>query len=86
MDSIGVVEHPKTRSAGPTVYPDPERTPAMPVPGYDPDDLDAELEEKLSEAEIRERLSHEEYERYEDGESLVELLDEDDRDELLDDA
>ena len=58
----------------------------MPVPGYDPDDLDSELEDELSDGEIRERLTDDEYERYENGESLVGLLDEDERDELLDDA
>lgn len=47
----------------------------MPVPGYDPDDLDNELAERLTEDEIRERLSDEEFRRYENGESLVELLD-----------
>ena len=58
----------------------------MPVPGYDPDDLDAELEGKLTDEEIRDRLNDEEYDRYENGESLVGLLDEDELDELLDDA
>ncbi|EMA53186.1 MULTISPECIES: hypothetical protein [Halococcus] len=58
----------------------------MPVPGYDPDDLDSELEGKLTDEEIRDRLSDDEYERYEEGESLVGLLDEDELDDLLDDA
>ena len=52
----------------------------MPVPGYDPDDLDAELEGKLTDEEIRDRLNDEEYDRYENGESLVGLLDEDELD------
>lgn len=55
----------------------------MPVPGYDPEDLDAELEGLLSEEKIRARLSDEEYHQYENGESLVELLDSDELDELL---
>ncbi len=86
MDSIGLVEHHKTRPAGPTVYPSPRRTSTMPVPGYDPDDLDSELEGKLTDGEIRDRLNDEEYERYENGESLVGLLDDDELDDLLDDA
>lgn len=55
----------------------------MPVPGYDPEDLDAELEGLLSDEEIRARLSDGEYHQYENGESLVELFDSDELDELL---
>jgi len=47
----------------------------MPVPGYDPEDIDEELEAELTESEVRERLNDEEFERYENGESLFELLD-----------
>jgi hypothetical protein len=56
----------------------------MPVPGYDPDDLDAELEGLLSESEIQEHLSDEEFRQYKNGGSLINLLGEDDVHELLD--
>lgn len=55
----------------------------MPVPGYDPEDLDDELEQSLSETEIRERLTDEEFRQYEGGESLVELLDSEEIEKLL---
>jgi hypothetical protein len=55
----------------------------MPVPGYDPADLDEELEATASEDELRARMTDEEFQRYENGEHLVELLDEADIDELL---
>lgn len=58
----------------------------MPVPGYDPDDVDALLETKLSETDVRERLSDDEWQSYQDDDtSLVELLDENEIDQLLDD-
>lgn len=56
----------------------------MPVPGYDPDDLDAELEGLLSEPEIQEHLTNEEFQRYKGGTSLIDLLSEEDVHELLD--
>lgn len=57
----------------------------MPVPGYDPEDIDEELEAELTEGEVRERLSDEEFERYENGESLFELLEGEQIDEILTD-
>jgi hypothetical protein len=58
----------------------------MPVPGYDPNDLDNELENALTDTELRERLTDEEFRRYEEGENLIDLLDEDDIDEVLGEA
>ena len=55
----------------------------MPVPGYDPEDLDNELEATASDDELRARMTDEEFREYENGGSLVELLDEEDIDELL---
>jgi len=49
----------------------------MPVPGYDPEDVDDTLESRLGEEEVRERLSDEEWDAYQREEaSLVDLLDE----------
>lgn len=56
----------------------------MPIPGYDPDDLDAELEGLLSDSEIQAHLTDAEFRQYEDGASLVNLLSEEDIHELLD--
>lgn len=56
----------------------------MPVPGYDPDDVDDTLERMLEDHEISEFLSDDELRQWEGGESLVDLLDEDDIDRLLD--
>ena len=59
----------------------------MPVPGYDPDDVDNLLEQKLSETDVRSQLSDAELESYENGDTrLVELLDDDQIDQLLDEA
>jgi hypothetical protein len=57
----------------------------MPVGGYDPEDLDNTLSE-LMEAKGRDPsnwLTDEEIAAWEDGESLVDLLDEEDIHELL---
>lgn len=59
----------------------------MPVSGYDPEDLDDALAERM-EAEGRdpsEWLTDEELREWEDGASLVDLLDEEDIHELLGD-
>jgi hypothetical protein len=49
----------------------------MPVPGYDPEDLDDVLESNLDPGEIEARLSDEELAAYREGEAnLVDLLDE----------
>jgi hypothetical protein len=55
----------------------------MPVPGYDPEDLDEEIEATATEDELRARMTDEEFREYENGEHLVELLDEGDIDDLL---
>jgi hypothetical protein len=50
----------------------------MPVPGYDPNDVDDMLESKLGETEIRDHLSESEWQSYQDGEqALVDLLGDD---------
>jgi hypothetical protein len=58
----------------------------MPVPGYDPEDLDAQLEAAAGEDELRARMTDEEFRRYENGDHLIDLLDEDEIDELLDES
>jgi hypothetical protein len=56
----------------------------MPVPGYDPDDVDEMLESKLSEAKIRDQLSESEWQSYQDSEEpLVDLLGDDEIDGIL---
>lgn len=57
----------------------------MPVPGYDPDDLDASLREHLSEESARELLDDEERAAYREGDDLVEALDTETIEALLDD-
>lgn len=57
----------------------------MPVGGYDPEDLDDTLS-ALMDSEERDAsnwLTDDEIDQYEQGESLVDLLDEDDIHELL---
>ncbi|MBC9987712.1 MULTISPECIES: hypothetical protein [unclassified Haloferax] len=56
----------------------------MVIPGYDPDDLDDRLEELLTERDLAEYLTPDERERYDSGESLVDLLSPDDIRDLLD--
>jgi len=47
----------------------------MPVPGYDPEDIDSTLESLLDADDIAEMLSEEEWQSYEDGDAnLVDLL------------
>jgi hypothetical protein len=57
----------------------------MPVGGYDPEDLDDTLEEliNVNDRDPSNWLTDEEIRQWEDGESLVDLLDEDDIHELL---
>ena len=57
----------------------------MPVGGYDPEDLDEKLEAAMEteNAELSNWLTDEERREWERGESLVDLLDEDDIHELL---
>ncbi|WP_293032301.1 hypothetical protein [Natronococcus sp.] len=48
----------------------------MPVPGYDPEDVDDTLESLLEDDEIEQHLSEAELEAYRNGEeTLVDLLD-----------
>lgn len=48
----------------------------MTVPGYDPDDLDRVLRNRLEDPERRALLSDAEREAYESGDDLLEALDE----------
>jgi hypothetical protein len=57
----------------------------MPVGGYDPEDLDDTLEELMNATgrDPSNWLTDEELRQWDEGESLVDLLDEDDIHELL---
>jgi len=55
----------------------------MVIPGYDPDQLDENLRERLAEWAITQLLTESERERLAEGESLLELLDEEDIDRIL---
>lgn len=55
----------------------------MVIPGYDPDDLEDALETQLDRKGREEYLTEEERRRHERGESLVDLLDEEDIRRLL---
>lgn len=56
----------------------------MPVPGYDPEDLDDVLENKLTRQQKREYLSEAEWASYHEGDAtLVDLLDEAEIEDLL---
>jgi hypothetical protein len=56
----------------------------MTLPGYDPADLDDELESRLSEEELHRYLDADERARYEAGESIVDLLSAAEISEILD--
>ncbi|WP_227374178.1 hypothetical protein [Haladaptatus halobius] len=56
----------------------------MPIPGYDEDDLDEMLEQRLEERNDDSFLTPRQRERYENGDSLLDILDEDDIHRLLD--
>jgi hypothetical protein len=59
----------------------------MPVPGYDPSDVDDMLESHLTDQQLAEYLSDAEREAYARGEAgLVDLLAESEIDAILDDA
>lgn len=59
----------------------------MPVPGYDPEDLDDALESRLDEDEIRATLDDAALAAYREGEAdLVDLLDDAEIERLLDDG
>lgn len=55
----------------------------MPVGGYDPEDLDDTLSALMDDRDPSNWLTDEELREWEAGESLVDLLDEDDIRELL---
>jgi hypothetical protein len=55
----------------------------MPIPGYDPDDLEQTLADLLAEHGHDDFLTEDEYERVTAGESLVDVLDSDDIERLL---
>lgn len=59
----------------------------MPVPGYDPEDLDDTLESLLTHQQKRAYLTDEQWESYREGDaSLVDLLDAKEIDNLLEQA
>ncbi|WP_435348049.1 hypothetical protein [Haloarchaeobius sp. HRN-SO-5] len=55
----------------------------MPIPGYDIDDLDENLRERLAQKALEDMLDDEELARLEAGESLTEVLDSDEIEQLL---
>ncbi|WP_435360080.1 hypothetical protein [Haloarchaeobius sp. DFWS5] len=55
----------------------------MPIPGYDLDDIEEHLRQRIDDKELRELLTEEEWKRHEEGEDLVDLLDEEDIERLL---
>ena len=56
----------------------------MPVPGYDPEDLDAALEERMAELGTDAVLSEGQLQEYEEGASLVDVLSSEEITRLLD--
>ena len=54
----------------------------MVIPGYDLDDLDENLRERIDEAKLEDVLSDEDRARLESGESLLDVLDESDIDRI----
>lgn len=58
----------------------------MPVPGYDPEDVDDALETNVNDEQLAEHLSESELESYRAGDAqLVDLLSEDEIQRLVDD-
>lgn len=56
----------------------------MPIPGYDPDDLDDALEAAVDEEELEDALTDEQWEAYQhDDAALVDVLDEAEIERLL---
>ena len=55
----------------------------MVIPGYDLDDLDDNLRARIDEDHLESYLTDEEVARLRAGESLLDLLDDDDLDRLL---
>ena len=58
----------------------------MPISGYDPDDLDDALGNLLSRSDVEEFLTDDEIDRWESGESLLDLLDDEELERLLDES
>jgi hypothetical protein len=56
----------------------------MPVPGYDPDDLDRKLGDLVTPEDLDRLLSTDERRRYDRGTGLVELLDAEEIKRLID--
>ncbi|WP_435334426.1 hypothetical protein [Haloarchaeobius sp. TZWWS8] len=57
----------------------------MPIPGYDIDDIEENLRQRIDDRKLRELLTEEEWKRHENGENLVDLLDDEDIHRLLGD-
>ncbi|MCT9094936.1 hypothetical protein [Haloarchaeobius sp. HME9146] len=57
----------------------------MPIPGYDIDDLDDDLRERIEEKKLDDLLTDEDRQRLKDGESLLDILSEEDIQRLLTD-
>ncbi|WP_267641435.1 hypothetical protein [Haloarchaeobius amylolyticus] len=55
----------------------------MPVPGYDLDDLDDDLRERIEEKKLEEILTDEDRRRLEEGESLLDVLSDEKIEQLL---
>ncbi len=55
----------------------------MTIPGYDPDDLDAALERAMADRDPAEYLTEAERSRWQAGEGLSDLLDDEDVERLL---
>lgn len=50
----------------------------MPVPGYNPEDMDNALETKLEESDVRSYLTDDEWQSYQnENEELIDLLNDD---------
>ncbi|MFC4541301.1 hypothetical protein ACFO5R_05110 [Halosolutus amylolyticus] len=57
----------------------------MPIPGYDPDDLDDALEAAVDDEDLEDALTDEQWEAYRrDDAALVDVLDEAEIERLLD--
>jgi len=55
----------------------------MVIPGYDQEQLDDNLRERLAEWAITQLLTEDEQERLAEGESLLDLLDQEDIDRIM---
>ncbi|WP_162989716.1 hypothetical protein [Natronorubrum halophilum] len=56
----------------------------MPIPGYDPEDIDEQLESRLDDGEIERKLTDSELKAYRDGDAnLIDFLDGDEIERIL---